>query len=182
MGGGYVSQQGAANLANYSYTGVDKSLIGEHLQAFTTIMQNDLVFDSFLSEIYSAPLLELFGGVDSSVGSVSTRFFHLVHMFHRPNLVRITLDLQFTSSCRLHLQVFCVFAQHSTSSFLFVTESPNVTFHLGICNSNYLNSTRSYQFAAAMIFTYQTMDNLDGKQARRTGSSSALGEVFDHGM
>jgi len=25
------------------------------------------------------------------------------------------------------------------------------------------------------------MDNLDGKQARRTGSSSALGELFDHG-
>jgi len=25
------------------------------------------------------------------------------------------------------------------------------------------------------------MDNLDGKQARKTGSASALGEAFDHG-
>lgn len=29
---------------------------------------------------------------------------------------------------------------------------------------------------------YQTMDNLDGKQARRTGTSSGLGELFDHGI
>jgi len=30
-------------------------------------------------------------------------------------------------------------------------------------------------------FIYQTMDNLDGKQARLTKTSSALGELFDHG-
>eukprot|EP00818_Percolomonas_sp_WS_P002319 CAMPEP_0117439464 /NCGR_PEP_ID=MMETSP0759-20121206/2578_1 /TAXON_ID=63605 /ORGANISM="Percolomonas cosmopolitus, Strain WS" /LENGTH=504 /DNA_ID=CAMNT_0005231179 /DNA_START=24 /DNA_END=1538 /DNA_ORIENTATION=- len=34
---------------------------------------------------------------------------------------------------------------------------------------------------AACLFLYQTMDNLDGMQARRTGSSSALGELCDHG-
>lgn len=28
---------------------------------------------------------------------------------------------------------------------------------------------------------YQTLDACDGKQARRTGSSSPLGELFDHG-
>lgn len=27
----------------------------------------------------------------------------------------------------------------------------------------------------------QTMDNADGKQARRTGTSSPMGELFDHG-
>ncbi|KAG7149365.1 putative CDP-alcohol phosphatidyltransferase class-I family like protein [Verticillium longisporum] len=32
------------------------------------------------------------------------------------------------------------------------------------------------------LFMYQTMDNLDGKQARRTGTSSGLGELFDHGI
>ena len=30
-------------------------------------------------------------------------------------------------------------------------------------------------------FLYQTLDNIDGKQARRTGTSSSLGYVFDHG-
>eukprot|EP01063_Lacrimia_lanifica_P020270 TRINITY_DN27600_c0_g1_i1.p1 TRINITY_DN27600_c0_g1~~TRINITY_DN27600_c0_g1_i1.p1 ORF type:complete len:418 (+),score=176.49 TRINITY_DN27600_c0_g1_i1:48-1256(+) len=31
------------------------------------------------------------------------------------------------------------------------------------------------------LFGYQTFDAMDGKQARRTGSSSPLGELFDHG-
>jgi ethanolaminephosphotransferase len=31
------------------------------------------------------------------------------------------------------------------------------------------------------IYFYQTMDALDGKQARRTGTSSPAGEIFDHG-
>mmetsp|Transcript_23877 Transcript_23877/g.44318 ORF Transcript_23877/g.44318 Transcript_23877/m.44318 type:complete len:393 (-) Transcript_23877:49-1227(-) len=31
------------------------------------------------------------------------------------------------------------------------------------------------------LFVYQTMDAVDGKQARRTGSSSPLGQLFDHG-
>eukprot|EP00297_Palpitomonas_bilix_P006934 CAMPEP_0113881828 /NCGR_PEP_ID=MMETSP0780_2-20120614/8598_1 /TAXON_ID=652834 /ORGANISM="Palpitomonas bilix" /LENGTH=382 /DNA_ID=CAMNT_0000868739 /DNA_START=23 /DNA_END=1171 /DNA_ORIENTATION=- /assembly_acc=CAM_ASM_000599 len=35
--------------------------------------------------------------------------------------------------------------------------------------------------AAFGVFVYQTMDALDGKQARRTGSSSPLGELMDHG-
>ena len=34
---------------------------------------------------------------------------------------------------------------------------------------------------AMTIFIYQTLDAIDGKQARRTGSSNALGELFDHG-
>lgn len=38
-----------------------------------------------------------------------------------------------------------------------------------------------FSFAAG-IFFYQTMDNIDGKQARATGTSSPLGELFDHGI
>ncbi len=29
---------------------------------------------------------------------------------------------------------------------------------------------------------YSTMDNVDGKQARRTGTSSGLGELFEYGL
>ncbi|KAG0147167.1 hypothetical protein CROQUDRAFT_656449 [Cronartium quercuum f. sp. fusiforme G11] len=32
------------------------------------------------------------------------------------------------------------------------------------------------------LFLYQTLDNVDGKQARKTGTSSPLGELFDHGI
>lgn len=36
-------------------------------------------------------------------------------------------------------------------------------------------------FCALGLFIYQTLDACDGKQARRTNSSSPLGELFDHG-
>lgn len=38
-----------------------------------------------------------------------------------------------------------------------------------------------YIYLAAAIWIYQLFDNLDGKQARKTGTSSVLGELFDHG-
>ena len=36
-------------------------------------------------------------------------------------------------------------------------------------------------YTAASFFWYQTLDAIDGKQARRTNSSSPLGQLFDHG-
>jgi ethanolaminephosphotransferase len=32
------------------------------------------------------------------------------------------------------------------------------------------------------LFMYQSLDAIDGKQARRTGMAGPLGEMFDHGM
>ena len=40
----------------------------------------------------------------------------------------------------------------------------------------------AYVFNCVTLLAYQTLDNLDGKQARRTGSSSPLGLLFDHGQ
>jgi ethanolaminephosphotransferase len=45
----------------------------------------------------------------------------------------------------------------------------------------YAGSPWPYVVASFLLFFYQTMDALDGKQARRTGTSSPLGELFDHG-
>ncbi|VDN06136.1 unnamed protein product [Thelazia callipaeda] len=42
-------------------------------------------------------------------------------------------------------------------------------------------SSWAYFQAAIGLFLYQTLDATDGRQARRTGSSSPLGELFDHG-
>lgn len=39
----------------------------------------------------------------------------------------------------------------------------------------------AFFFAAACIFIYSTLDAIDGKQARRTKTSSPLGQLFDHG-
>ena len=34
---------------------------------------------------------------------------------------------------------------------------------------------------AISLFIYQSLDAIDGKQARRTGTNNPLGEFFDHG-
>ncbi|XP_066559426.1 choline/ethanolaminephosphotransferase 1 isoform X2 [Amia ocellicauda] len=39
----------------------------------------------------------------------------------------------------------------------------------------------AYLACAVGLFVYQSLDAIDGKQARRTNSSSPLGELFDHG-
>jgi len=39
-----------------------------------------------------------------------------------------------------------------------------------------------YYSWAVGLFIYQTLDNVDGRQARRTRTSSALGHWFDHGV
>lgn len=39
----------------------------------------------------------------------------------------------------------------------------------------------TFALAALGIWLFQTLDAIDGKQARRTGSSSPLGQLFDHG-
>ncbi|KAG9339877.1 hypothetical protein JZ751_022190 [Albula glossodonta] len=38
-----------------------------------------------------------------------------------------------------------------------------------------------FALSALGLFIYQSLDAIDGKQARRTNTSSALGELFDHG-
>ena len=38
-----------------------------------------------------------------------------------------------------------------------------------------------YVYTAGCIFVYQSLDAIDGKQARRTHSGGPLGELFDHG-
>lgn len=43
-----------------------------------------------------------------------------------------------------------------------------------------LTVTFLYSFGVG-LFAYQSLDAIDGKQARRTGASGPLGELFDHG-
>ncbi|VEL40984.1 unnamed protein product [Protopolystoma xenopodis] len=57
------------------------------------------------------------------------------------------------------------------------------TVALVICSQDAKSEVPSLAliFAAVNVFVYQTLDALDGKHARRTNSSSPLGELFDHG-
>jgi len=67
----------------------------------------------------------------------------------------------------------------------------NVYYHcptLEQCSVSDSNSNSEYQVPSYIfllnglaMLVYQTLDNMDGKQARKTGSSSPLGLLFDHG-
>ena len=53
------------------------------------------------------------------------------------------------------------------------------SYHIAYLYSNIYPKLVSL-VSAILIFGYQTMDSIDGKQARRTKNSSPLGELFDH--
>jgi len=61
---------------------------------------------------------------------------------------------------------------NAVTSFLLIYYCPNAT-----------EVAPGWVYAANSIglFVYQSLDAIDGKQARRTGSSTPLGELFDHG-
>ncbi len=85
----------------------------------------------------------------------------LVPLFHSPNLITLVgLLLQVAAL----VVVFHYNPVFSTAGAL----APNMPSW--VC-----------YFAAMCLFSYQTLDNMDGKQARRIGASSPLGLLFDHG-
>lgn len=57
---------------------------------------------------------------------------------------------------------------------------------VGICISDPMFTEPIPSWYAALtgfcILAYQTLDNMDGIQARKTGNSSPLGQLFDHGI
>mmetsp|Transcript_1030 Transcript_1030/g.1664 ORF Transcript_1030/g.1664 Transcript_1030/m.1664 type:complete len:414 (+) Transcript_1030:34-1275(+) len=60
-----------------------------------------------------------------------------------------------------------------------------VAVYLILSNSPALEGTCDswvYLVSSVLVFFYQTLDGSDGKQARRTKSGSALGELMDHGV
>jgi phosphatidylglycerophosphate synthase/multisubunit Na+/H+ antiporter MnhC subunit len=51
------------------------------------------------------------------------------------------------------------------------------------CSPNFVEDPPTYAIVYGLVasFAYQTLDAVDGKQARRTDSSTPLGQLFDHG-
>ncbi|KAL1928211.1 hypothetical protein VTP01DRAFT_3127 [Rhizomucor pusillus] len=101
-----------------------------------------------------------YGGVDKSLTSryILTPFWN--------NLVKI-FPLWIAPNVITLLGLCCVFANVATLFYY----APD----LGPC-PNWV-----YLTFAAGLFAYQSLDAIDGKQARRTGMSGPLGELFDHG-
>ncbi|KAL7713379.1 Choline/ethanolaminephosphotransferase [Entamoeba marina] len=105
-----------------------------------------------------------YSGVDNSIiaNNILSPFFweplidSCIPPFLAPNLITLIGG------------IFMMFAW-----ILFYVESPTGTE---------TPTTFTFVITAILIFLYQTADNLDGKQARKTKNSSPLGELFDHGV
>lgn len=97
----------------------------------------------------------------------------------------------------LYKYVLSPLAQFCVEKFIPITMAPNVITLLGLIwmVTSYLvcwwyspdlepneNIPRwIFLWLAISLLGYQTLDNMDGKQARRSNSSSPLGLLFDHG-
>lgn len=93
---------------------------------------------------------------------VASRLVEKIPEWIAPNL--ITLG-GFVFSTAPFLVIFSVFGTHFYNEEPVMPKIPKWAFLLeGIC-----------------YFLYRMLDELDGKQARRTGNSSPLGLIFDHG-
>lgn len=68
----------------------------------------------------------------------------------------------------------------TTLGFFFMSLS-YITMLYYDCSLTHDVPSWTYFFAGICIFIYQTLDACDGKQARRTKSSSPLGQLVDHG-
>ena len=70
----------------------------------------------------------------------------------------------------------------TTTGFLCAISTSVILFWLSLTEPTAVEFPRwVWAYAGVALFAYQTLDAIDGKQARRTGSGSPLGELFDHG-
>ena len=98
-------------------------------------------------------------------------------------------------SSPVYKYVLSPIAQFCVDTFVPLWMAPNLVTLLGLLASIvsliatlYLDPTLTGKgprwlnlLVGFCVFAYQTLDNMDGKQARRTSSSSPLGMLYDHG-
>lgn len=118
--GKYLSDDGAKNLPNYKYAGIDNSIIYKY------VLKPWYIFLVNLLPRWLAP------NIITLTGLACTGLTHGVVWYYCPNL-----------------------------------EGPAPAWVWWACG--------------IALFAYQTLDGMDGVQARRTGSGSPLGLLFDHG-
>ncbi|CAH7666163.1 CDP-alcohol phosphatidyltransferase-domain-containing protein [Phakopsora pachyrhizi] len=150
----YIPRDRRSNLSRYRYSGSDNSIISRYV---LTPYWNRLVL-IFPTSV--APNLITLTGL----GFVMINFICL--MIYEPDL-------------------WCSNDSSSSSSDLrYPSNNPiisNFKSFIGIESRSNCPSGWLYFSFALGLWIYQSLDAIDGKQARRTGTSGPLGELFDHG-
>jgi choline/ethanolamine phosphotransferase len=88
------------------------------------------------------------------------------------NIITACLLVYYSPDARHSVSIYIMTLSHRMSDGCYLSDTPSrcrqiPAWPLLLC--------------AIGLFVYQTLDACDGKQARRTKTSSCLGELFDHG-
>ncbi|XP_050375768.1 choline/ethanolaminephosphotransferase 1-like isoform X1 [Argentina anserina] len=114
--------------------------------------------------------------------SLTLPVYLIIERNHVSILLLSLLIFLFSFGCHAYSQLELIFRPNmiTLTGFIFLSTSAL----LGYIYSPRLDSAPPRWVNIAhglLLFLYQTFDAVDGKQARRTNSSSPLGELFDHG-
>ncbi|ETS61097.1 hypothetical protein PaG_05042 [Moesziomyces aphidis] len=171
----YIPRSRVNNLHLYKYSGTDKSLVSKYILgpywnwlvelfpksvAPNTITLSGLllVFVNFATLAYVDPGLECATQLKLD-GAAHTRALHAA----------------FPSDAKL-LPIAPLFANFGIPAAAAKVDFAPTAHVAGRCLPPWVFYTW-----ALCLFAYQSLDSIDGKQARRTGMAGPLGELFDHG-
>ncbi|GAC72725.1 sn-1,2-diacylglycerol ethanolamine- and cholinephosphotranferases [Moesziomyces antarcticus T-34] len=171
----YIPRSRVNNLHLYKYSGTDKSLVSKYILgpywnwlvelfpksvAPNTITLSGLllVFVNFATLAYVDPGLECATQLKLD-GAAHTRALHAA----------------FPSDAKL-LPIAPLFANFGIPAAAAKVDFAPTAHAAGRCLPPWVFYTW-----ALCLFAYQSLDSIDGKQARRTGMAGPLGELFDHG-
>lgn len=157
----YIGPALRRNIHTYKYSSIDDSLVSKYILG---PYWNWLVT---LFPLSIAPNTITLSGLLLVVGNVVS-------------LLYLDWTLDHTTSMRAH------FLNHATGELPVV----HMLSHAGFPTTLALNTKAQSESVvppwllfvwSISLFLYQSLDSIDGKQARRTGMAGPLGELFDHG-
>ncbi|KAG6502884.1 hypothetical protein ZIOFF_035173 [Zingiber officinale] len=166
---GYIGHHGVATLHRYKYSGVDNSLVAKY------------VLQPFWSRCVA--LFPLWMPFDTFVGQTCDLFMCFQITLTGLMFLVISTLLGYIYSPRLDTAPpRWVHLAHGLLLFLYQVILLLGEKHKGLLPVYFLVCFRyPVNRVAAETIATKTFDAVDGKQARRTNSSSPLGELFDHG-
>ncbi|GAB9462761.1 hypothetical protein Gpo141_00000245 [Globisporangium polare] len=157
-----LETQAAAAAASVAAVHEQQQQLQKRVRHRSIVDGKSMYFGKYVSQEGSEKLLTYqYHGSDNSLiykhvlTPMNNFLVEFLPLWLAPNLITL-IGLLLVGFSHLLFALYCPFLDGDAPAWLFVV-------------------------AAAALFAYQTLDNLDGKQARRTGSSSPLGLLFDHG-
>lgn len=187
----YIPASRRANLRLYKYSGADHSLISKYILTpywnwlvtlfplsiapnTITLSGLALVFLNFLALIYYDPGLEC--GTRSKLGLINSPGSSTSNLLETQSLFGSSFGIPPSVSEAESIELGLNLTGNKALDWI-----PNLlSSRFGSTSSNCLPPI-VYIFWSISLFAYQSLDAIDGKQARRTSMAGPLGELFDHG-